>query len=81
MKVKLQVQQMWDTVQYGDVDSHEDRQVLEALLATLPMEMARTSWERGLPRLLWMLSLWPELAKTLLAKVLVEVGSFGFQAK
>ncbi|XP_072149622.1 uncharacterized protein [Setaria viridis] len=40
MKVKLQVQEMWDTVQYGDVDSHEDQRALKALLAAVSMEMA-----------------------------------------
>ncbi|RLM61813.1 retrotransposon protein, putative, Ty1-copia sub-class [Panicum miliaceum] len=38
--VKLQVRQMWDVVRYGDVDRHEDRRVLEALLAAFSMEMS-----------------------------------------
>jgi hypothetical protein len=39
VKVKLHVWQMWGAVRYGDVDRHEDRRALEALLAAVPMEM------------------------------------------
>jgi hypothetical protein len=34
---------MWEAVQYGDVDHHEDRRALDALIAAVPLES-------GLPR-------------------------------
>ena len=39
MKVKMQARRMWDAVRYGDADFDEDRRALEALLATVLMEM------------------------------------------
>jgi hypothetical protein len=30
---------MWDAVQYGDDNFHEDRQAMEALLVAIPSEM------------------------------------------
>lgn len=40
MKVKLQAQQMWDAVEYGNIkDHHEDWRALEALLVAIPSEM------------------------------------------
>jgi hypothetical protein len=40
MRIRLQVQHMWEAVQYGDVDHHEeDRQVLDALIAAVPPKM------------------------------------------
>lgn len=40
MKVKLQARRMWDAVDNGDVDDHEDRRALEALLSAAPPKMA-----------------------------------------
>jgi hypothetical protein len=39
MRVRLQVRQMWEAVQYGNVDYHEDRRALDALIAAVPSEM------------------------------------------
>jgi hypothetical protein len=39
MRVRLQVRHMWEAVRYGDVDYHEDRQALDALIAAVPPEM------------------------------------------
>jgi hypothetical protein len=39
MRVRLQVRQMWETVRYDDVDYHEDRRALDALIAAVPSEM------------------------------------------
>ena len=39
MKVKMQARHMWDAVRYSDVDFSEDRQTLEALLATVSTAM------------------------------------------
>jgi hypothetical protein len=30
---------MWEVVRYGDVDYHEDRRALDALIVTVPLEM------------------------------------------
>jgi hypothetical protein len=39
MTVRLQVRHMWKAVWYGDVDYYEDRWALDALIATVPLEM------------------------------------------
>jgi hypothetical protein len=39
MKIRLQVRQMWEVIQYDDVDYDEDRWVLDALVAAVPPEM------------------------------------------
>ena len=39
MKVKMQARRMWDAVRHDDADFDEDRRALEALLATVLMEM------------------------------------------
>jgi hypothetical protein len=39
MRVRLQVQHMWEAVRYSDVDYYEDRRVLDALIAAVPSEM------------------------------------------
>jgi hypothetical protein len=39
MRVRLQVRHMWEAVWYGDVDYHEDRRALDALIAAVPPEM------------------------------------------
>jgi phenylalanine-4-hydroxylase len=39
MRVWLQIRHMWEVVRYGDVDYYEDRRVLDALIAALPLEM------------------------------------------
>jgi hypothetical protein len=39
MRVRLQVQHMWEAVRYGDVDYYEDRRALDALIVAVPSEM------------------------------------------
>jgi hypothetical protein len=39
MRVRLQVQHMWEAVRYGDVDYNEDRRALDALIAAVPSKM------------------------------------------
>ena len=39
MRIRLQVRHMWEAVQGGDVDHHEDRRALDALIAAVPPEM------------------------------------------
>jgi hypothetical protein len=39
MRVRLQVQHMWEAVQYGDVDYYEDRRALYAFIAAVPLVM------------------------------------------
>jgi hypothetical protein len=39
MKIRLQVRHMWEAVHDGDVDHHEDRRALDALIAAVPAEM------------------------------------------
>jgi hypothetical protein len=54
MRVRLQVRHMWETVRYSDIDYHEDRRALDALIAAVPPEMqfllsqkrtAKEAWE------------------------------------
>jgi hypothetical protein len=39
MRVRLQVQHLWEAVRYGDVDYYEDRRALDALIAAVPSEI------------------------------------------
>jgi hypothetical protein len=39
MRVRLQVQHMWEAVQYDNVDYYEDRRALDALITAVPPEM------------------------------------------
>jgi hypothetical protein len=39
MRVRVQVRHMWEAVRYDDVDYHEDRRSLDALIAAVPPEM------------------------------------------
>jgi len=39
MRIRLQVRHMWEAVQHGNVDYHEDRRALDALIAAVPPEM------------------------------------------
>jgi hypothetical protein len=39
MRVRLQVQHMWEAVRYGDVDYYDDRQAPDALIVVVPPEM------------------------------------------
>src|SRR4051812_47716469 len=39
MRIRLQVRHMWEAVQHGNVNYHEDRRALDALIAAVPPEM------------------------------------------
>src|SRR5438105_12485890 len=41
MRVQLQAQGLWDVVNLGDIDDHEDRLALAALLRAVPSELVR----------------------------------------
>src|SRR6266540_1749823 len=41
MRVQLQAQGLWDSVNLGDVDDHEDHLALAALLRAVPSELVR----------------------------------------
>jgi hypothetical protein len=53
MKVKLQARQMWEAIKYNDVDDHEDRRALRALLAAVPAEMASILAKKPTTMLAW----------------------------
>lgn len=53
MKVKMQARQLWDAVDGGDVDFHNDRWVLEAILAAAPPEMGATLTDKASAKLSW----------------------------
>jgi hypothetical protein len=40
MKVKMQAWQLWDAVEFGDVEYHDDRRALEALCAAVPPKIS-----------------------------------------
>jgi hypothetical protein len=39
MRIRLQVQHLWEAVYYGDVDFDKDRRAMDALIAAVPPEM------------------------------------------
>jgi hypothetical protein len=39
MKVNLQVAGLWDVIEDGDGDYHNDRAILTAILRAMPLEM------------------------------------------
>ena len=39
MRIRLQVRHMWEAVQHGNIDYHEDQRALDALIAAVPPEM------------------------------------------
>jgi hypothetical protein len=47
MKVKMQARQLWDVVE-DDVDFHNDRRAVEALLAGIPLEVGATLADKAL---------------------------------
>lgn len=53
MKVKMQAQQLWDAVEYGDADFHNDRRVFEALLVAVPPEMGATLVDKPIAKHAW----------------------------
>jgi hypothetical protein len=53
MRVRLQVQHMWEAVHYGDVDYYEDRQVLDALIAAVPPEMQFSLSKKRIAKEAW----------------------------
>jgi phenylalanine-4-hydroxylase len=53
MKVKLQVRQLWDVVEFGDVEFHEDQLALDALLASAPSEMVASLADKPTSKGAW----------------------------
>jgi hypothetical protein len=53
MKVKLQARQLWDAVEFGDVDFHEDRKALDALLASILSEMVTSLADKPTTKDAW----------------------------
>ena len=53
MRVRLQVRHMWEAVRYGDVDYHEDRRALDALIAAVPPEMQFTLSQKRTAKEAW----------------------------
>ena len=53
MKVKMQTQQLWDTIEGGVIDFHDDRRVLEALLAAVPLELGATHADKASAKQAW----------------------------
>ncbi|XP_062182044.1 uncharacterized protein LOC133886315 [Phragmites australis] len=42
MKLKLQARHLWDAVEHGDVEFHDDRTALDAICSAVPPEMVST---------------------------------------
>ena len=42
MRVQLQAQHLWDVIEFGADDEHDDRAALAALLRAVPPELVRT---------------------------------------
>src|SRR5438105_9124934 len=53
MLVQLQAQGLWDAVNLGDVNDHEDRLALAALLRAVPPELVRTLAARDNAKAAW----------------------------
>ena len=45
--------QLWEAVKYDDIDDHEDRRALRALLAAVPAEMASILAKKPTAMLAW----------------------------
>jgi hypothetical protein len=53
MRVRLQVRHMWEVVRYGDVDYHEDRRALDALIAAVPPEIQFSLSQKRTAKEVW----------------------------
>src|SRR6266508_3135173 len=53
MRVQLQAQGLWDAVNLGDVDDHEDCLALAALLRAVPPELVCTLAEKDNAKTTW----------------------------
>jgi phenylalanine-4-hydroxylase len=53
MKMKLQARQLWNAVEFGDFEFHEDRLVLDALLASVPSEMVASLADKPTAKDAW----------------------------
>jgi hypothetical protein len=53
MKVKLQARQLWEAVEFGDVEFHEDPLVLDTLLASVPPEMVSSLVDKSTAKDAW----------------------------
>lgn len=53
MKVKIKDRQIWDVMEFGDIEFREDWRALEALLATIPPEMVPTLADKETAKDAW----------------------------
>ena len=53
MKVKIQARQLWDAIEYGDLPYHDDRRVLEAIIAGVPPEMGAPLADKATAKEAW----------------------------
>jgi hypothetical protein len=53
MRVWLQVRHMWEVVRYSDVNYYEDRWVLDAHIATVPLEMQLSLSKKQIAKEAW----------------------------
>jgi uncharacterized membrane protein len=53
MRVRLQVQHMWEAVRYGDVDYYEDRRTLDAFIVAVPFEMQFSLSKKRIAKEAW----------------------------
>ena len=53
MKVKMQARQLWETVDVGGVDFHDDRRALEAIRAAVPTEMGAPLADKAMTKEAW----------------------------
>jgi phenylalanine-4-hydroxylase len=53
MKMKLQARQLWNAVEFGDFEFHEDRLVLDALLTSVPSEMVASLADKPTAKDAW----------------------------
>jgi hypothetical protein len=53
MRIRLQVQHMWEAVRYGDIDYYEDRRALDGLIAAVPPEMQFSLSKKRIDKEAW----------------------------
>ena len=53
MKVMLQARGLWEVVNFGTIDFHEDRLALEAILRAVPPEMVGNFTGKSSAKMAW----------------------------
>lgn len=49
----MQARQLWDAVEDGEIDFHDDRWAFKAILATIPPELGATLADKNSPKQAW----------------------------